>query len=115
MNSIIYKIEDAKIWAAAQAVGAYTGSPLDIADGFIHLSGATQVRETAGEWFTGREGLVLVHVDGEVLGATLKWELSRDGALFPHNYGPLPMSAVVAVVDMPLDSEGKHIFGAYIA
>jgi uncharacterized protein (DUF952 family) len=62
MTNIIYKIEDAETWASAQAAGSYTGSPLDVADGFIHLSAGNQVRETAGKWFTGREGLVLVHV-----------------------------------------------------
>ena len=115
MSNIIYKIETAKIWADAQAVGTYIGSPLDVSDGFIHLSGSDQVRETADKWFTGQEDLVLVSVDGDALSATLKWEASRDGALFPHNFGPLPMSAVRDVAPMPLDSAGKHIFGPNIA
>ena len=115
MTNIIYKIEEVNIWAEAQAAGTYTGSPLDVADGFIHLSASDQVRETADRWFTGRLGLVLVHIHAEHLGATLKWEASRDGALFPHNYGPLPMSAVLDVVPMLLDADGKHIFGPQIA
>ena len=115
MTNIIYKIEEANIWAAAQTAGTYTGSALDIADGFIHLSAGDQVRETADKWFTGRLGLVLVHIDADALGATLKWEGLRDGALFPHNYGPLPMSAVLDVVPMLIDADGKHIFGPQIA
>jgi uncharacterized protein (DUF952 family) len=115
MTDLIYKIEDATIWAQAQNSGSYTGSPLDVTDGFIHLSAANQVRETADKWFTGRQGLVLVHVDSTALGETLKWEASRDGALFPHNYGPLPMGAIRAVVPMPLDDTGRHIFGPDIA
>jgi uncharacterized protein (DUF952 family) len=114
MTNIIYKIEDAVIWARAQAIGSYTGSPLDVADGFIHLSAGDQVRETAGKWFTGREGLVLVHVDADALGDALKWEASRDGALFPHNYAPLLMDAIVAVEPMLLDGDGKHVFGLHI-
>jgi uncharacterized protein (DUF952 family) len=114
MSTIIYKIEEADVWAQAETLGIYTGSPLDIADGFIHLSAADQVRETADKWFTRREGLVLVHVDSETLGATLKWEMSRGGALFPHNYGPLPMSAVKGIEPMPLDEAGKHVFGPHI-
>ncbi len=115
MTNIIYKIEDAAIWAQAQAAGSYTGSPLDVADGFIHLSSAEQVRETADKWFTGRTGMVLVHIDATILASTLKWEASRGGALFPHNYGPLPMSAMIAVAPMMLDEAGKHIFGPDIA
>ena len=114
MSNIIYKIEDAAIWALAQSAGSYTGSALDVADGFIHLSAVDQVRETADKWFAGREGLVLVHVDADALGDALKWEASRDGALFPHNYGPLPMSAIIAVEAMRLDGDGKHIFGSHI-
>ena len=115
MTQIIYKIEDADVWAQAQAKGRYTGSPLDVADGFVHLSSADQVRETADKWFTGREGLVLVQIDADALSSTLKWEPSRDGALFPHNYGDLPMSVVMNVAPMLLDSNGKHIFAPPIA
>ena len=115
MTDIIYKIEDAAAWSKAEAVGHYTGSALDLADGFVHLSGADQVRETADKWFTGREGLVLVHINADALGPGLKWEASRGGALFPHNYGPLPMSAVLMAVAMPLDKNGKHVFGPEIA
>lgn len=114
MRNTVYKIEDASVWASAQALGSYSGSPLDVADGFIHLSAVDQVRETADKWFTGREGLVLVHVNSDALGEALKWEASRDGALFPHNYGPLAMSAVLAVEEMTLNRHGRHVFGPHI-
>jgi uncharacterized protein (DUF952 family) len=115
MTKLIYKIEEATIWAQAQAQGQYLGSQLDLADGFIHLSSASQVRETADKWFTGRAGLVLVSVNTQVLGEALKWEASRGGELFPHLYAPLPMIAVEAVVAMPLDGQGLHMFGPEIA
>ncbi len=35
-------------------------------------------------------------VDAASLGAALRWEKSRGGALFPHLYGPLPLSAARA-------------------
>jgi uncharacterized protein (DUF952 family) len=113
-DNFIYKIEDAAVWADAQESGAYTGSALDLADGFIHLSAAHQVRETAAKWFGGRVGLVLVGVDAQALGGALKWEASRGGALFPHLYNPLPMSAVRNVVPMPINEAGVHVFGADI-
>jgi uncharacterized protein (DUF952 family) len=111
MTDLLYKIETAENWREAQAQGVYMGSPLDVADGFIHLSGAHQVRETAGKWFRGRTGLVLIGLDPAPLGETLVWEPSRDGALFPHIYGPLPMNAVQSVVPMPVGDDGLHLFG----
>lgn len=115
MNNIIYKIEDAKVWTDAQALGHYAGSPLDLADGFIHMSTSAQVRETAGKWFAGKADLVLVGVDSDALAGALKWEVSRDGALFPHIYAALPMNAVLCVTPMPLGETGLHIFGPEIA
>ena len=61
------------------------------ADGFIHFSTAEQAAETASKWFAGQRDLVLVAVDGDALGARLKWEPSRGGALFPHLYGDLQL------------------------
>jgi uncharacterized protein (DUF952 family) len=113
-ETLIYKIEDATIWADAQKAGAYTGSALDQSDGFIHLSAANQVRETAAKWFSGQAGLVLVAVDAEALGDALRWEASRGGALFPHLYSPLPMSAVRDVAPMLLDQNGLQVFEANI-
>ena len=49
-------------------------------------------------------------VDGEPLGAALKWEPSRGGALFPHLYGPLALSAVITVAPLPLGPDGRHTF-----
>jgi uncharacterized protein (DUF952 family) len=114
MTQLIYKIEEHAVWVAAQAADIYHGSPLDLTDGFIHLSTADQVRETAAKWFTGRTGLVLAHIKVDALGDKLKWEVSRGGALFPHLYGPLHLSALHDVEDLPVDENGMHMFGPTI-
>jgi beta-hydroxylase len=44
--------------------------------------------------FAGQTGLVIAEVDLGALGDTVRWEESRGGALFPHVYGVLPLSAV---------------------
>ena len=106
----IYKIMPADEWAAAQAAGLYEGSAHDRRDGFIHFSTASQARETAAKHFADQPDLVLLTVDPSVLMPTLKWEPSRGGALFPHLYAPLPVSAVVAVDDLPLGPDGRHVF-----
>lgn len=110
MNDIIYKIATREQWQAAEAAGRFDGAPVDLADGFIHFSTADQVKETAAKHFAGQDGLLLVSVDAEMLGAALKYEVSRGGALFPHLYAPLDLIAVRAVRPLPLLPDGKHDF-----
>ncbi|MBX9826614.1 MAG: DUF952 domain-containing protein [Xanthobacteraceae bacterium] len=106
----IYKICTAAEWHDAMRAGAYRGSAADHKDGFIHFSTAQQAPETASKWFAGQRDLVLVAVDGDALGARLKWEPSRGGALFPHLYGDLELSAVLRIDPLPLDAGGRHMF-----
>jgi uncharacterized protein (DUF952 family) len=106
----IYKILPAGLWSAATAAGTFAGSPLDLADGFIHFSTAAQVRETAARHFSGVADLLLVAVPASALGPQLKWEPSRGGDLFPHLYSPLPTTAVLWVTPLPLGADGRHVF-----
>ena len=109
MAETIYKICDAALWREAERGGAFSGAPVDLADGYIHFSTATQVAETAARHFAGVDCLVLVAVDGAALGPSLRYEPSRGGALFPHLYGNLPLSAVRWVKPLPL-GPGGHVF-----
>jgi uncharacterized protein (DUF952 family) len=109
---LVYKIVAAEEWTKAEAAGIFEGAPIDRADGFIHFSTAEQAPETAAKWFVGRGGLTLAAIDAEALGANLRWEPSRGGALFPHLYGALPMSAVVWSRPLPLGPDGRHVFGS---
>jgi uncharacterized protein (DUF952 family) len=106
----IYHICRREEWAGAQAAGRYGGSSQDRDDGFIHFSDASQVEASAARHRAGQDGLVLLTVDAAALGDALKWEPSRGGALFPHLYGELPVTAVRRVDDLPLGPDGKHRF-----
>ena len=110
--TLVFKILATEEWRAAEAAGAFTGAPVDRADGYVHLSTAQQAPETAAEWFAGRDDLMLVAVDATVLGADLVWEPSRGDALFPHLYAALPLSAVVWSRPLPLGQDGRHDFGS---
>jgi uncharacterized protein (DUF952 family) len=112
MTSTIYKVSPAAAWRAAKAEGRFRGAPVDLADGYIHFSTAAQVRETAAKHFAGQADLVLAAIDAATLGAALKWEPSRGGALFPHLYGDLPMAAVRWTQPLPLGVDGAHVFPA---
>jgi uncharacterized protein (DUF952 family) len=93
-----YKIIDAAEWREAVAEGSYAGSAVDLADGYIHLSTADQLGETARKHYAGRQNLMLLTVDLAAVGDAVVWESSRAGALFPHIYGPLPVRAVLRAV-----------------
>jgi beta-hydroxylase len=92
-----YKIFTADQWAQFARDGLFHGAPVDLADGYIHLSAADQVQGTLDKHFAGLAGLVIAEVDLDQLGDTIRWEESRGGALFPHIYGLLPMAAVTGV------------------
>jgi uncharacterized protein (DUF952 family) len=109
--TFVFKIVDAEEWRVAEARDVFEGSAVDRADGFIHFSSAAQAAETAARHFAGRRGLLLIAIDADALGDKLKWEPSRGGALFPHLYGPLPLTAVRWARPLPLGPDGKHVFG----
>ena len=90
-----YKILTAQQWAQFDADGVFDGAPVDVADGYIHLSAAEQLQGTLDKHFAGQSDLVIAEVDLTALGDLVKWEISRGDALFPHIYGPLPLAAVV--------------------
>lgn len=91
----VYKLLDAAEWREAVAEGVFHGSAVDLTDGYIHLSTAAQLDETARKHFAGRTNLMRLTVDLEALGDKVLWEPSRGGALFPHIYGPMPVAAVI--------------------
>ncbi|WP_027244179.1 DUF952 domain-containing protein [Leisingera daeponensis] len=106
---LIYKIFRADEWAALQAAGETSGAPIDVADGYVHFSTATQAAETAAKHFAGAEGLTLLACDAGAMGEDLKWEVSRGGAEFPHLYRNIRLSDVVWAKPLPL-AEGVHQF-----
>jgi uncharacterized protein (DUF952 family) len=106
----IYKICEREAWRTAEAAGAFRGSDVDLRDGFIHFSTAAQVAGTSAKHFAGQCDLMLVAVDGEVLGPALKWERSRGDDLFPHLYAALPLSAVRWVRPLPDEIDGRRVF-----
>lgn len=113
MEPFIYTLVRAPEWRAAEAAGAYAGSPDDTRDGFLHFSAAGQVRASAGKHRAGEPDLLLVEADAAALGEALRWEPAAGGSrpgLFPHVYGPLALAAVTRVVPLPLGTDGLHIF-----
>lgn len=104
---MIYKILTDSQWQTFQAEKVFTGSPVDLQDGFIHFSGSDQALETANKHFAGQTNLMLLAVDPERFGKTLKWEVSRGGAKFPHLYGELSLDAIQSATQIETGADGS--------
>ncbi|NNL73983.1 MAG: DUF952 domain-containing protein [Silicimonas sp.] len=105
----IYKIFRSLEYQNFLAHGETEGAPVDLADGYVHMSTRDQVEETAAKHFAGEDDLKLLALEPGALGDALKWERSRGGALFPHLYRTMKAGDVLWAKDLPL-VEGKHDF-----
>ncbi|MGF9565544.1 DUF952 domain-containing protein [Neorhizobium sp. JUb45] len=110
MSDVIYKIVTEDLWLDARGKGVFDGASIDLADGYIHLSTAGQAQGTADKYFAGQTGLLLIAVDVDRLGDTLRWEPSRGGELFPHLYAPLTFDAVLWEKPLVIGADGRHQF-----
>ena len=88
------------VWEQIRVHPTWNGSADDIRDGFIHFSNREQRVGTLQKHFAGQADLVVLELNSESLGPKLKWEPSRNGALFPHLYAPMPIASVVATKDV---------------
>jgi len=106
-DTTAFKIFTANHWRQFEADGSFAGAPVDLADGYIHMSTAAQLDETVAKHFAGQDDLHIVAVDLSVLGEALAWEASRGGALFPHLYGALTLDAVIAYGPLEREDDGS--------
>lgn len=97
-------------WRAAQALGERRPDSLD-ANGFVHLSTLGQVHLPANRLYAGRTDLLLLRVDAARLSSPVRWEpgVPTDpvGMVFPHLYGPLPITAVIRVTPYLPGADGR--------
>jgi taurine dioxygenase len=105
--AVAYKVLTAMQMNELEQVGTFAGAPIDLTDGFIHLSTAEQIDETVAKHFAGQDDLHVAAVDLEVLGDAVHWEPSREGQLFPHIYAALPLSVVIAYGPLVRDHAGR--------
>jgi hypothetical protein len=58
-DRIAYKVLTADQFAILERDGCFAGAPVDLADGYIHLSTAAQLAQTIDRHFAGQTGLVI--------------------------------------------------------
>lgn len=87
--------------------GHYVPAAYDT-DGFIHCSYLEQVVRVANARYRGRSNLVLLEIEPEKVDAPIVDENLEGGSeVFPHIYGPLPSTAVVAVHELSCGKDGS--------
>ncbi len=101
---MIFHLTTAEEWAASSSAGVHTGSTRGRTlsqEGFIHCSAAEQWPEVRRAFFADVPDLVLLHIDETLLSSPLRWDDVPGAGTFPHIYGPVDLSAVVAVEVLP--------------
>jgi uncharacterized protein (DUF952 family) len=91
----VFKIFTADHWAALHHNGVFAGSADDLRDGYIHMSAETELAGTIEKHFSLQKGLVIAEIAIDRFGSTLKWEVARDGKLFPHLYEPILLTDII--------------------
>ena len=108
---LLFKILRPAEWAEMKRAGETAGAPVDLVDGYVHLSTAEQVSGTLQKHFANEGDLVLLACREASMAADLRWEEARGGALFPHLYRPLRMADVAWSRAVPAGETG-HELGA---
>ncbi|AEV76039.1 hypothetical protein MycrhN_5570 [Mycolicibacterium rhodesiae NBB3] len=110
LPAVLVHVCGAEDWRSAQTDGELRPESLT-AHGFVHLSTPEQVHLPANRLYAGRTDLVLLRVDPARLSSPIRWEpgVPTDPAamVFPHLYGPLPVTAVISVTSYEPDGNGR--------
>lgn len=112
MTELLHITERAA-WSAAAGTGEYRTSTRGVTleqEGFIHCSLPHQLRRVAESFYADAADLVVLVIDSDAVAAPVRFERPEPGAeAFPHIYGPLPVAAVVRVIDVSRDAAGKFV------
>jgi uncharacterized protein (DUF952 family) len=109
---VIYHVSTPDEWASAQRDGDYRfstrGQSLDDV-GFIHCSRLDQVAGVLQAFYVDAGPLLLLTIDESLLSSEWRDDEVSPGVFFPHVYGPLDLSAVVAVTPLEITADGGYV------
>ena len=103
----IFKIVEKDEWNKSKEKGIYSGSSMDINDGYIHFSEKEQIQETLEKHYPKQENLILLKVQTLKL-EHLLWEQASNGSMYPHLYSELDVNNVTEEYELSLDENGTH-------
>ncbi len=94
-DHFVYRLATPDQWAASRRQGVLAKSAIDERDGFIHLSTAGQLVQTANLHFQDHDELWALLFDRQALEEKLKWEdVPGRWDKMPHYYGELTIAEV---------------------
>ena len=105
----VYRLVLKELWDTIE--DAIPLSPIDIEDGYIHLSSFDSVLETANLYFPKDKALVVLAFESERFGSTLKWEFVASRRIeFPHVYNECLWKSDVSEVIPLVVEEGQFVW-----
>lgn len=102
LNQLVFKI----LRPGETLQGLYPGAPVDLADGYVHLSAYDQVAGTLAAHFSDATSVWILGFDPAALGPALRFEPSRGGALFPHLYATLDLDLARLRIELTRPADG---------
>jgi uncharacterized protein (DUF952 family) len=111
---LIHHIARRGEWDEACEAGEYVWSTRDRSlqeVGFVHCSNEHQVLTVANAFYLDEDQpLVLLTIDTDLLDVEVVHEnVEGGGEIFPHVYGPIPVTAVVRVDVFERDGTGHFV------
>ena len=86
-NESVYKVFIKSEWEDFKTKGSSSGAPVDLQDGFIHLSKNDQLKRVIDKYFSHTRPIYIVEFSDEKFLLELKYEQASNGDFFPHLYG----------------------------
>ena len=105
-SEFIYKICTKMEWNEFKNKKIWSGSEMDIKDGYIHFSEKNQLAQTLKRFYSNQKNLVIIKVKTNKLNKVI-WERDSNGEMFPHLYSKLNIKYVV---DDKIITGDQHLF-----
>ncbi|VAV90972.1 hypothetical protein MNBD_ALPHA06-2056 [hydrothermal vent metagenome] len=97
----LYRLCSLAEWEKVVACGFLKANADDIRDGFIHLSLAEQVEQTAMKFYQQTTDLHLLGIKSAAIREIVRLEAGGSGQNYPHAYGPIARHAIVFARPVP--------------
>jgi uncharacterized protein (DUF952 family) len=104
----IYHLVPASKW---KGIGSGAYQPESLAtEGFIHCSNEDQVAPVANRFYANDAELLVLCIDTSRLAHPVRDEEVPTGERYPHIYGPIEREAMIAVLPLERDADGRWLF-----
>ena len=110
MSNYVFRIVYERDWVRALREGYVPQSPLDVQDGFVHLSSFDTVIDTANLYFDPSQNPLVLKMPVSSLGEDLRWEwVESRQTMFPHLYGVITPQIVHSTIELIYRASGFEL------